>query len=108
MTDVQPANAPTGRRGRGGADARRTARTSTSVHQAGYIRRKIKLYEPFSDDQLELIEHNADTVLQEIGIDFRDDAEALAMWKAAGADVKGDRVRFPRGLVRSLIRTAPR
>ena len=30
------------------------------------------------------------------------------MWKEAGADVKGDRVRFPKGLVRSLIKTAPR
>jgi trimethylamine--corrinoid protein Co-methyltransferase len=29
------------------------------------------------------------------------------MWKAAGADVQGDRVRFPKGLVRSLIKTAP-
>ena len=103
MTDVQPT-----RRGRGGADARRAQRTSTTVTQAGYIRRKTKLYEPFTDEQLELIEHNAEIVLQEIGVDFRDDAEALQMWKDAGADVKGDRVRFPRGLVRGLINTAPR
>ena len=108
MTDVQPTPSSGGRRARGGADARRAARTSTTIHQAGFIRRKIKLYEPFSDDQLELIEHNAELVLQEIGVDFRDDAEALAMWKAAGADVKGDRVRFPKGLVRGLIKTAPR
>ena len=47
-------------------------------------------------------------MLEEIGIDFRDDAEALAMWKEAGADVKGERVRFPKGLVRSLLKTAPR
>ena len=73
-----------------------------------YIKRNIPLYEPFSDDQLELIENNADIVLQEIGIDFRDDPEALGMWKEAGADVKGDRVRFPKGLVRSLLKTAPR
>ena len=106
MTDLQPA--PTGRRARGAADARRAARTNQIVPPAGYIRRNIKLYEPFSDDQLELIENNAELILQEIGIDFRDDAEALAMWKAAGADVKGDRVRFPRGLVRSVIKTAPR
>ncbi len=106
MTDVQPAS--TGRRARGGADARRAARTSITVHQSGFIRRKIKLYEPFSDEQLELIEHNAEIVLQEIGIDFRDDAEALQMWKDAGADVKGERVRFPKGLVRGLIKTAPR
>ena len=77
MTDVQPATAPTGRRGRGGADARRTARTSTTVKQAGFIRRAIKPYEPFSDEQLELIEHNAETVLQETGIDFYEDEEAV-------------------------------
>jgi trimethylamine:corrinoid methyltransferase-like protein len=31
---------------------------------------------------LALIEKNADTLLEEIGIEFRDDAEALALWKA--------------------------
>ena len=40
------------------------------------------------------MEHNADTILEEIGIDFRDDAEALQIWKAAGADVQGERVHF--------------
>jgi len=35
------------------------------------------------------MEHNADIILEEIGIDFRDDPEALEIWKAAGADVKG-------------------
>src|SRR5439155_13038509 len=113
MSDVQPA--ATGRRARAGADARRAARTSTVLHQAGYIRRKIKLYEPFTDEQLELIEHNAEVVLQETGIDFYEDEEAVRMWQAAGADAKVSakdprrfRVRFPKGLVRSLIKTAPR
>ncbi len=45
---------------------------------------------------------NADTVLEEIGIEFRDDAEALALWKEAGADVRGQRVHFPKGLCREL------
>jgi trimethylamine--corrinoid protein Co-methyltransferase len=106
MTDVQPA-AP-GRRARGGADARRAARTARTVKQSGFIRRAIKTYEPFSDEQLELIEHNAETVLQEVGLNFYEDQEALGMWKEAGADITGNRVRFPRGLVRSLISTAPR
>ena len=110
MTDVQTASAsPAGRRARGGgADARRAARTSTTVRQAGFIRRAIRTYEPFTDEQLELIEHNAETVLQEVGLNFYEDDEAVAMWKAAGADATGTRVRFPRGLVRSLIKTAPR
>lgn len=108
MSEAQTIPSTGGRRARGGAEARRAARTSGVAKQQGFIRRATPLYEPFTTEQLELIEANAETVLQEIGIDFRDDAEALSMWKAAGADVKGDRVRFPKGLVRSLLKTAPR
>ena len=57
------------------------------------------------EEGLALIEHNADTILQEIGIDFRDDPEALQIWQDAGADVKGERVHFPRGMCRTLVQT---
>jgi trimethylamine--corrinoid protein Co-methyltransferase len=107
MPEIAAQTAPPTRRSRGGAEARRAARTHGPVRQHGFIKRYIPLYEPFTNEQLELIEHNAELVLQEIGIDFRDDAEAIRMWKDAGADVKGDRVRCPRGLVRSLLKTAP-
>src|ERR1700684_1091510 len=74
-----------------------------------YITRALPCYEVLDEQGLLTIEDNADTILEEIGIDFRDDAEALALWKAAGADVKGERVHLPRGLCRSLIRnSAPR
>ena len=53
-----------------------------------------------------LIEENAEVVLQEIGIDFRDDPEALALLRDAGADVKGERVRFPKGMCRAVIRAS--
>ena len=46
-------------------------------------------------------------VLEEVGIDFRDDAEALSILKANGCDVKGERVRFPRGLCHKWIAHAP-
>jgi methanogenic corrinoid protein MtbC1 len=36
-----------------------------------------------------------------VGIDFRDDAEALEIWREAGADVQGERVQFPRGICRT-------
>ncbi len=54
-----------------------------------------------AEEGLSLIESNADTILEEIGIDFREDPEALQIWKAAGADVEGERVRFPRGMCRA-------
>jgi trimethylamine--corrinoid protein Co-methyltransferase len=102
------AAAPEGRRTRGGAEARRAQRTRLNVTQLPYIHRKIPLTEILNEEGLQLIERNADTILEKIGIEFRDDEEALRLWKEAGADVKGTRVRFPRGLPRSVIqKSAP-
>ena len=55
MTDADTTAAPTGRRARGGADARRALRTNTAVKHAGYIRRNMKLYEPFSEDRKSVV-----------------------------------------------------
>ncbi|MGI9481407.1 MAG: trimethylamine methyltransferase family protein [Hyphomicrobiales bacterium] len=108
-TDVEARGRRRSRRGGGGgADARRAQRTSGEVKQMGYIKRQIPHYEVLNEEGLALIEANADKILEEVGIEFRDDAEALAMWKDAGADVKGERVHFPNGLVRELLKTAPR
>lgn len=100
-----------GRRGRGaagGAAARRAARGGGGPGESlTYIRRLIKPYEVLDEEGLALIEANADRVLEEIGIEFRDDAEALSLWKEAGAEVKGERVHFPKGLCRELLKTAP-
>src|SRR5215831_2755638 len=92
--------------GREAKIAARTARSSTIVP---YITRKVPYYEVLGSEGLELLEHNADTILEEIGIDFRDDAESLQLWKDAGADVQGERVHFPRGMCRTIVRrSAPR
>jgi trimethylamine---corrinoid protein Co-methyltransferase len=98
------------RRNRGGGrEAKRAARAARSAVTIPYITRALPYYEVLDEQGLATIERNADTILEEIGIDFRDDAEALTLWKAAGADVKGERVHFPRDLCRSLIRNnAPR
>lgn len=100
-----------GRRGRGsagGAAARRASRSGGGPGpQNPYITRKIREYEVLDEEGLSLIEANADRVLEEIGIEFRDDQEALDLWRAAGADVRGERVHFPKGLCRSLLQTAP-
>ena len=92
-----------------GRDAKRASRAARASSSIPYITRKIPYYEVLSEEGLSLMEQNADTILEEIGIDFRDDPEALEIWKAAGADVKGERVHFARGMCRALVqRTAPR
>ncbi|CAN0656071.1 Glycine betaine methyltransferase [Nitratireductor aquimarinus] len=104
----RPRRGRAGRGERGGAAARRAARAGAGPGpQLTYIRRTLRPFEVLDEEALALIEANANTVLEEIGIEFRDDPEALAMWKEAGADVQGDRVHFPKGLCRALLKTAP-
>ncbi len=98
----------TGRRGRGGGGAaRRAERTAVSVETAKYIERNVPNYEVLTEEALAVIEANAETVLAEIGVNFVENPEALERWKAAGAEVEGERVRIPRGLARKLCSTAP-
>ncbi|MEM7209430.1 MAG: trimethylamine methyltransferase family protein [Pseudomonadota bacterium] len=91
------------RRSGGGRAARQHARAVSTAPVAPFIERKIPYFELLSDEQLELIENNAETVLEEIGIEFRDDPAALDMLRDAGADVQGERVHFPRGMCRKII-----
>ena len=95
--------APRNRRTSGGREAKRAARAARTGQSVPYITRKVPYYEVLDEEGLQIIERNAETILEEVGIDFRDDAEALDIWRKAGADVKGERVRFPRGMCRSIV-----
>ena len=94
-------------RGAGGGAARRAERTQLKIVSAPTIQRRIPTYDILDDEALEIIERNAETVLEEIGVAFVDNPEALKRWKEAGADVQAERVHIPRGLARKLISTAP-
>ncbi|RDB43149.1 trimethylamine methyltransferase [Halomonas sp. DQ26W] len=99
---------PTNRR-RTRASGRRRSQGGTQAAAPPYATRQIPHYEVLEEEGLAIIEHNADTILEEVGIDFRDDEEVLQIWRDAGADVQGERVRIPRGLCRRLIQdNAPR
>ncbi|MEM6624852.1 MAG: trimethylamine methyltransferase family protein [Pseudomonadota bacterium] len=93
-------------RGGGGA-ARRAERTAPKLEAARFIDRQIPNFEILNDEALEIIEANAETVLEEIGVCFIENPAALDRWRDAGADVRGDRVHIPRGLARKLCATAP-
>ena len=62
-----------GRRGRGAA-ARRASRAGGGPNPSlPYITRKIREYKVLDEEGLSLIERNADKILEEIGIEFRED-----------------------------------
>jgi len=87
------------RRGRGVAEIP-IARADT--------RRKIPAYELLDEESLVSLENHAQWLLTEIGIEIRGDTEALRLFKAAGASVDGERLRFDPGHVQALCSTAPR
>jgi trimethylamine--corrinoid protein Co-methyltransferase len=95
------------RRARGGGAARRAERTAVGYETAKYIQRNIPNFEVLTEEALDIIEANAETVLEEIGVNFVNNPAALRRWKDAGADVQGERVHIPRGLARKLCETAP-
>ena len=70
-------------------DAKRAVRAAQAGHSIPYITRKIPCYEVLDEEGLALIERNADTILEEIGIEFREDPEALSVLKAGGCDASG-------------------
>ena len=90
-------------RQRGGAAARRQARAKPSAPRIPYIQRRIATFDILDEEGLSLIESNADTILQETGMEFRDDPEVLAVLREAGADVAGERVRFEKGMCRRIV-----
>jgi trimethylamine--corrinoid protein Co-methyltransferase len=99
MSDTQQTR---GRRS-GGRAGRRAARAAEASVHAPFLTRNLSPYELVSAEGLELLEHNADTILEEVGIEFHDYPEALTLLADAGADVDGERVRFPRGLCRRTV-----
>jgi len=102
MASAEPAEG--GRRRSGGREARQARRQQSTVAAPAYITRKLPAYEVLGEEGLARIEDQADWILQEIGLEFRGDPEALRLWHDAGADVAGELVRFPRGLLQRIIR----
>ncbi len=94
-----------GRRRSGGRSGRRAscARPKAAPPQT---ERKIPPYELLDEAGLALIEDNADRVLQDVGVEFRDYPEALRLWRQAGASVTGERVRFPKGMCRQIVQAS--
>ena len=94
------------------ASARRRSLDRNRV-QAGadtapaFLTRNIPAYELLDEEALARLEEHAEWLLSEIGIEIRDDPEALELFRQAGATVDGELLRFEPGHVRALCQTAP-
>ncbi|MEM9248172.1 MAG: trimethylamine methyltransferase family protein [Pseudomonadota bacterium] len=93
--------------------ARRARASRTRIVDAGgapqspHIRRRLPFFDVLDEAQIVRLEAQVDWILQDVGIAFRDDPEALRLWAAHGAKIEGDLVRAPADWIRSLCAKAP-
>lgn len=105
MTAGETATAPK-RRGRA---ARRRAEAENALTWLPELDRGLPDFDIVPHEQLLRIHDASMTMLEEVGIDFRDD-ESIQLWRAAGSDgvrIDGYRVRIDREYLTELISTAP-
>jgi trimethylamine--corrinoid protein Co-methyltransferase len=90
----------------GGRAGRQAARASHHIARVPFLTRTLQPFEVLNEEGLATIEHNADTILERVGLEFRGDPDALRLFRDAGADVQGERVRFPRGMCRQIVQAS--
>jgi trimethylamine--corrinoid protein Co-methyltransferase len=94
-----------GSRRSGGREGRKALRAAPQLSFPTLVR-NIPTYDILPDEAVELIHEESLRILEEVGCEFRDD-EAPAQWRKAGAKVEGTRIHIDRGLLLSLIASAP-
>jgi len=106
MAEIEHAAEQGGTHRRAGGRIGRKALRSAPMASFPTLVRKIPVYQMVPDEAIELIHNESLAVLEEVGCEFRDD-EAIAIWKAAGADVSDTRVRIDRALLMELVSKVP-
>ncbi|MEH6579914.1 MAG: trimethylamine methyltransferase family protein [Amphritea sp.] len=107
------AKTPIRKRGRSSRRGGRQSRPEPNKHlQVPYITRNIPAYDLLNNANLEKIEQAADTILAEIGMEFRDDPETVELFRKAGAHVtqltdSSWNITFEPGMIREILKTAP-
>ena len=96
-----------GRKRTGARRSRRGARERAHVAAAPYIKRQLSFYDPLSEEQLVKIDGQVDWLLENVGFAFRDDPEAIRIWKEAGVKIVGDKVFADAVWVREQVAKAP-
>ena len=90
----------------GGRAGRQAARAAHALDTEPYLTRQLAPVEVVSTEGLELIEAHADRLLVEVGVEIANYPEALEIFRGAGADVDGTRVRFEPGMCRQIIQAS--
>lgn len=73
-----------------------------------FIKRVLPFFDILDEEQLVKLEAQVDWLFEEVGVAFRDDPEALDLWRREGARIEGDIVRADAQWIRALCAKAPK
>uniref|UniRef100_UPI0032B2B883 trimethylamine methyltransferase family protein n=1 Tax=uncultured Candidatus Puniceispirillum sp. TaxID=1985115 RepID=UPI0032B2B883 len=96
---------------RAGSTSKGRDRAASLAPASPYIKRCIPFYDILDAEQVDILEAQVDWILQEKGIAFFDDPEALDLWRREGATIggaDGNIVRASVDWIRDLCSKAPR
>ena len=91
--------------------ARAREAAETAVLASPYIRRSLPFFDVLDAEQLDKIDAQIDWMFENVGFAFRDDPEALAVWRQAGIEPTGehgDLIKADAQWVRAQCAKAPR
>ncbi len=79
----------------------------TTVPVSPHVQRQLPFFDVIDDETLAVLDAQVDWLIENVGIEFRDDPEAHRIWIEGGAEVKDNRVHIDATRVRELCRLAP-
>ncbi len=79
----------------------------TTVPASPHVQRQLPVFDVIDDETLAVLDAQVDWLIENVGIEFRDDPEAHRIWSEGGAEVKDNRVHIDATRVRELCRLAP-
>ncbi len=92
---------------RGGRKNRIEIRSTRSTDMLPALKRNLPVVEPMNREEIEKIDGASMSILEDVGVVFRDD-KAIDDWRQVGADIRDDyRVHIDRGLIKELIASIP-
>ncbi|QGY00066.1 trimethylamine methyltransferase [Roseovarius faecimaris] len=72
-----------------------------------HVARRLPVFDVMDEQTIVRLEQQVDWLIEEVGIEFRDDPEAHRIWERAGAKMEGNRLRADAAWIRELCRQAP-
>jgi len=98
---------PRRRKRTNGAGASARISSNTSNTQQVSTARSTPVFKLLDEAALEDLEKQADWLLANVGMEFRDDPVSIELFREAGARIEGERVTFEPGLARKICSQAP-